>query len=78
MSMIKVAIADDHAVFAKGLKACLEPVEDLAVTVEARNGQDLLQQLPLAPVDIVLMDVQECPSWMGSRPPRASGRPIPA
>jgi DNA-binding NarL/FixJ family response regulator len=56
--MIKVAIADDHAVFAKGLKACLEPARDLAVTIEARNGQDLLQQLPSAPVDIVLMDVR--------------------
>lgn len=61
---IKVAIADDHALFRMGLANFLMEVPDLEIAVEAANGALLLKALESQTVDVVLMDV-EMPSMDG-------------
>jgi DNA-binding NarL/FixJ family response regulator len=58
MSVIRIALTDDHFIFRIGLKKCLESFEDVQIVLEASNGKDLLEQLTDRSVDIVLMDVQ--------------------
>lgn len=55
---IKVAIADDHVLFRKGLAAILEQYEGIVMTAEAANGQLLLEQLDQERADVVLLDLQ--------------------
>jgi DNA-binding NarL/FixJ family response regulator len=57
MEVIRIGIADDHVVFIKGLKACLQPFPQFNVVVESLNGQLLVESLSRTPVDIVLMDI---------------------
>jgi DNA-binding NarL/FixJ family response regulator len=38
--MIKVAIADDHAIVRKGLKQILSDIPDMEVVAEAGSGDD--------------------------------------
>ncbi|GAB5399854.1 MAG: two-component system response regulator YxJL [Aureisphaera sp.] len=60
MDPIKIAIADDEALFRKGMKLLLNGYEGISVELEAENGVDLLQklkstgQLP----DILLLDLK--------------------
>lgn len=55
--MIRVLIADDHAVLRHGLRLILNEVPDLTVVGEATNGEEAVAlALGLAP-DVVLMDV---------------------
>jgi len=56
--MIKVAIADDHAVFVEGLQHVLaDHSSELAVVGTASNGPDILQVLDAYPVDILILDI---------------------
>jgi DNA-binding NarL/FixJ family response regulator len=57
MTTIKIALVDDHTMFRKGLKGLLEDNEDMQVSLEAANGQDFLEQLADAEVDLVLLDL---------------------
>ena len=41
--MIRIAIADDEALFRKGLRSLLEDYENFTVILEAKDGQDLLE-----------------------------------
>lgn len=43
--MINIAIADDEALFRKGMRALLEDFDGMQVNLEAENGQVLLDQL---------------------------------
>ncbi len=54
---IRVLIADDHSIVRQGLRQILSETEDLAVSGEAGNGVEALQQLRQASYDVVLMDV---------------------
>ena len=45
MSVISIAIADDHRVVARSLKAYLESFDDLQVCGVATRGEDLLERL---------------------------------
>jgi DNA-binding NarL/FixJ family response regulator len=56
--MLKVAIADDHALFRKSLKLLVGGFENMEIVVEAANGKELLDQLKNTPVDILLLDLQ--------------------
>ena len=51
-------IVDDHEVVRSGLKAILEPEEDLEVVGEASSGSDSLQKVPLLEPHLVMMDVR--------------------
>jgi DNA-binding NarL/FixJ family response regulator len=46
--MIHLAIADDEALFRKGMIALLQDEQDITVVLEASNGEDLLRKLRLA------------------------------
>jgi DNA-binding NarL/FixJ family response regulator len=55
--MIRLLIADDHAIFREGLKHILEEHPDIIVADEARNGQEVLDKVWKNPYDMVLLDI---------------------
>ena len=55
--MIRIALADDHTLFAKGLEGLLEEHEDLKVLGLFPNGKALIEFLPGNDVDVVLTDL---------------------
>lgn len=58
MGIIKVAIADDHKIFRKGVILSLRPFTNLKFVLEAENGDELLKGIPEADPDVVLMDLR--------------------
>ena len=58
MGIIKVAIADDHKIFRKGVILSLRPYTNIKFVLEADNGDDLLAGIPEAQPDVVLMDLR--------------------
>ena len=58
MEVIKVAIADDHQIFRKGVILSLRPFTNIKFVLEAENGDDLLSGLPGADPDVILMDLR--------------------
>lgn len=58
MSIIKVAIADDHKIFRKGVILSLRQYTNIKFVLEAENGEELLSGLPDAEPDVVLMDLR--------------------
>lgn len=55
--MIRVAIADDHQLFAQGLGDALNSQPDMRVVVMATDGMSLLEKLSSQPADVVLIDL---------------------
>lgn len=55
---IRVALADDHALFRQGLKSLLVKCEGVDLVLLAEHGQDLLDQMASTPVDVVLLDLE--------------------
>jgi DNA-binding NarL/FixJ family response regulator len=55
--MIRVLIADDHALMRAGLRGLLEQERDITIVGEASDGRELLAMLPGASVDVVLLDI---------------------
>lgn len=55
--MIRVLIADDHAILRRGLKQILAETEDMTVAGEAENSQQALQLVREADWDVVLLDI---------------------
>jgi DNA-binding NarL/FixJ family response regulator len=55
--MIRILIADDHAIVRGGLKQLFAMVPDIEVACEAVNGLQALDCLRHTPVDIVLLDL---------------------
>jgi len=62
--MIRIAIADDHQLFAEGLSDALDALPDMRVVFVAGNTESLLSQLKRQPADVVLLDL-EMPSGGG-------------
>lgn len=58
--MIHLALADDEALFRKGMKLLLEDYEGISVVLEVQDGEQLLQQLRQAPTlpDVLLLDMK--------------------
>lgn len=54
---MKIIIADDHAVVRTGLQLILDETADLAITDEARDGQELLGKLAERHYDLVILDI---------------------
>ena len=52
-----VALADDQALVRAGLGALLRQ-QGIAIAFEAADGAELLEKLPLTPVDVVLCDIR--------------------
>jgi DNA-binding NarL/FixJ family response regulator len=55
--MIRVVIADDHAVVRLGLKALLATATDIELVGEARDGEQVLHLCTSVRPDVVVMDV---------------------
>ncbi len=55
---IKVAIADDHALFRTGVKTSLSSRKDIEMIAEAENGMQLLNLLKHIKPDVILLDIQ--------------------
>jgi DNA-binding NarL/FixJ family response regulator len=56
--VIKVAIADDHALFRAGVKTSLSAKKDVELIAEADNGMQLLNLLKHVEPDVILLDIQ--------------------
>ena len=55
--MIKVLIADDHAVVRKGLKQIIQEKTNLVVVGEASNGEEALDLVRKEDWDVVVLDI---------------------
>jgi DNA-binding NarL/FixJ family response regulator len=55
---IKVAIADDHALFRAGVRTALAARKDIEMIAEADNGMQLLNLLKHIEPDVILLDIQ--------------------
>lgn len=53
----KVLIADDHAIFREGLKQVIATSDDMCVTGEATDGQEVLRMVREQEFDLVVLDV---------------------
>ena len=58
MSEIKVAIADDHKIFRKGVILSMRPYTNIKFILEADNGEELLEKITLEKPDVVLCDLK--------------------
>ena len=58
MDIIRVAIADDHKIFRKGVILSLKPYHNIQFVLEAENGEELIQGVEDAKPDIILMDLK--------------------
>lgn len=58
MGSIRVAIADDHKIFRKGVILSLRPYSNIKFVLEAENGDELIQGLATIEADVVLMDLR--------------------
>lgn len=55
--MIRILIADDHAIVRQGLKQIVEESGEMQVVAEAANGADALYKMREVPCDVVLLDI---------------------
>jgi two-component system invasion response regulator UvrY len=55
--MMKILIADDHAVVREGLKQILSENPNINVTAEASTGHEVLQQIEKNNFDLVVLDI---------------------
>ena len=55
--MVKVIIADDHAIVRKGLDLYIKFQDDIQLVGEANNGKELCQMLQSKQTDVVLLDI---------------------
>ena len=55
--MIKVLVADDHALIRKGLKQLLDDTDDMRVIGEAENGMQAIRMAEETDYDVVLLDI---------------------
>lgn len=60
MSVIKVAIADDHKIFRKGVILSMRPYTNIQFIFEAENGEELIDKLATTEgqPDVILMDLR--------------------
>ena len=55
--MIRVLIADDHAVVRTGFRLLLEAAEDIEVVAEAESGEQAIKQYEHTTPDVVMIDL---------------------
>ncbi len=55
--MIKVLIADDHAVVRSGLKQILAETKDIVAAGEATNGREALEKIRAQSWDVLVLDI---------------------
>jgi len=55
--MLRILIADDHAIVRQGLKQIVAETRDIVVAGEASNGQELLDKIRVDDYDVVVLDI---------------------
>ena len=55
--MVRVIIADDHAIVRKGLDLYIKFQDDVQLVGEVNNGEELSQMLDSIEADVVLLDI---------------------
>ena len=58
MDVVKVAIADDHQIFRKGVILSLRQYTNIQFVLEAENGQELINGLNTILPQVILMDLR--------------------
>jgi two-component system, NarL family, response regulator DegU len=56
--MIRIAIADDHRLFADGLRNAFDAVPDMRVVVVAGSADELIEGLGRQPAEVALVDLE--------------------
>ncbi|MDO8278552.1 MAG: response regulator transcription factor [Burkholderiaceae bacterium] len=76
--MIRIVIADDHAVVREGLKRIITSAEDMAVIGEAADGTQVMQQVRGSDFDVLVLDLSmpgrsgmEMIKWVRAEKPRS-------
>lgn len=57
MTMIRILVADDHALVREGLRYVLDTEADFEVVAEARNGREAVELALLHRPDVVVLDI---------------------
>ena len=55
--MIRLLVADDHAIVRSGIKHTVQMTSDIVVADEAQNGQEVLEKVRKSDFDVVLLDI---------------------
>lgn len=55
--MIRILIADDHAIVRAGLKQIIEGIPDMILAAEAANGHELLEKVRKNDFDVIVLDI---------------------
>ncbi len=55
--MIRIVIADDHAIVREGLKRIITSADDMMVVGEAADGSEVMQQVRGTDFDVLLLDL---------------------
>ena len=55
--MIRIVIADDHAIVREGLKRIITSAEDMTVIGEAADGAQVMQQVRESDFDVLVLDL---------------------
>lgn len=55
--MIRIVIADDHAIVREGLKRIVASAEDMDVMAEAADGAEVMQRVREAEFDVLVLDL---------------------
>ena len=55
--MIRILIADDHAIVRAGLKQIIEGIPDMILADEAANGWELLEKVRKDDFDVIVLDI---------------------
>ena len=69
--MIRLIIADDHAIFREGLKSMMRLEADIEVVAEVDRAGQIEAVLQATPCDLLLLDLQN--GRMGGRTNRNAG-----
>ena len=55
--MIRVLLADDHAIFRAGLRRLVEEAGDMVVVAEAADGREAIQKVQDSMPDVAVIDI---------------------
>ncbi len=55
--MIRLLVADDHAIVRKGIEQIIEETDDIRVADQAGSGQEVLEKVMKHEYDVVLLDI---------------------
>src|ERR1700728_362403 len=56
--VVRIVVADDHAIFRDGLRKLLEGADDVQIVGEASNGLECTKMLAKLKPDILLLDLR--------------------